>query len=76
MCIIEIAEVRFRRFKEVDADFAREEGEGDRSLDHWREVHRRFFSRSLARIGLNFAEDMMLVCERFRLVHRPGTGNI
>ena len=54
LCIIEIAEVRFRRFNEVDADFAREEGEGDRSLDHWREVHRRFFSRSLARIGLDF----------------------
>ena len=75
LCIIEVTEVRFRRFKEVDADFAREEGEGDRSLDHWREVHRHFFSRSLARIGLNFEEDVMLVCERFRLVHRPGIGN-
>ncbi len=56
LCIIEIAEVRLQRFNQVDADFAWEEGEGDRSLEHWREVHRFFFSRSLARIGLGFDE--------------------
>jgi uncharacterized protein YhfF len=75
LCVIEVTEVRLRRFQEVDADFAWEEGEGDRSLEHWREVHRYFFTRSLARIGQEFKDDMMLVCERFRLVHRPGTDN-
>jgi uncharacterized protein YhfF len=75
LCIIEVAEVRIRKFNEVQADFAWEEGEGDRSLEHWREVHRFFFSRSLAKIGLGFDEDMMLVCERFHLVHGPGISN-
>jgi uncharacterized protein YhfF len=62
-CVIETLEVTYRRFGEVDAAFASEEGEGDRSLDYWREAHRRYFGR----MG-RFSEDMMLMCERFRLV--------
>jgi uncharacterized protein YhfF len=62
-CVIESTEVTYRRFGEVDADFAFEEGEGDRSLDYWRDAHRRYFARQ----G-KFTEDMMLMCERFRLV--------
>ena len=75
LCIIEVTEVRIRGFNEVDADFAWEEGEGDRSLEHWREVHRFFFTRSLSRIGREFSEDMPLVCERFRVVFGPGISN-
>jgi uncharacterized protein YhfF len=62
-CVIETIEVAYRRFPEVDAAFAYEEGEGDRSLDYWRQAHRTYFSRQ----G-KFREDMMLMCERFRLV--------
>ena len=62
-CVIETTEVTYRRFGEVGADFAREEGEGDRSLDYWRQAHRTYFGR----LG-KFREDMMLMCERFRLV--------
>ncbi len=62
-CVIETLEVTYRRFGEVDAAFAYEEGEGDRSLAYWRDAHRRYFGRQ----G-KFSEDMMLMCERFRLV--------
>ncbi len=62
-CVIESVEVAYRRYNEVDAAFAHEEGEGDRSLAYWREAHRRYFGRQ----G-KFSEDMMLMCERFRLV--------
>jgi uncharacterized protein YhfF len=62
-CVIETTELTYRRFGEVDAAFAYEEGEGDRSLDHWRQAHRTYFGR----LG-RFSEDMMLMCERFRLV--------
>jgi uncharacterized protein YhfF len=62
-CVIESIEVSFRRYGEVDADFAHDEGEGDRSLAYWRDAHRRYFGR----LG-KFSEDMMLMCERFRLV--------
>ena len=70
LCIIETTEVTVRRFDEVDEEFAREEGEGDLSLEYWRGAHRRFFERTLPNIGRSFAEDMPLVCERFRVVYR------
>jgi uncharacterized protein YhfF len=62
-CVIETIEVSFRRYRDVDAAFASDEGEGDRSLAYWRSAHRRYFER----LG-RFSEDMMLMCERFRLV--------
>jgi uncharacterized protein YhfF len=62
-CVIESLEVTYRRYSEVDAAFAHDEGEGDRSLGYWREAHRRYFGR----LG-KFSEDMMLMCERFRVV--------
>jgi uncharacterized protein YhfF len=66
-CVIETFEVAIKRFSEVDAAFAHDEGEGDRSLAYWRREHERYFRRR----GL-FSEDMLLVCERFRLVEiRP-----
>lgn len=68
LCIIETTEVEVRPYNEVDARFAYEEGEGDRSLQHWRDEHWCFFTRSLAEIGREPTPGMPLVCERFRVV--------
>jgi uncharacterized protein YhfF len=70
LCIVETTEVEVRPYEEVDAQFAYEEGEGDRSLQYWREAHWRFFSRTLPNIGKEPAPDMPLVCERFRVVYK------
>jgi uncharacterized protein YhfF len=69
ICIIETIEVTLRRFNEVDAEFARAEGEGDLSLNYWCTAHKNFFSRVLPKIGREFSEDMPLVCERFKLLY-------
>ncbi len=72
LAVVETVELERRRFGEVDAAFAHDEGEGDRSLAHWRSAHRAYFTR----LG-QFAEDMPLYCERFRVVERipdPGEG--
>ena len=69
LCIIETTEVEVRPYEEVDARFAHEEGEGDRSLEYWREAHWNFFSRTLPKIGRKPSLDMLLVCERFRVIH-------
>jgi uncharacterized protein YhfF len=61
--VIETVELTQRRFDEVDAAFAHDEGEGDRSLASWREGHRVYFTRR----G-QYAPDMLLWCERFRVV--------
>lgn len=70
MCIVETIEVTICAFNEVDANFARAEGEDDLSLESWREGHKRFFTRTLAPIGRNFSEDMPLICERFRVIYK------
>jgi uncharacterized protein YhfF len=41
--IVETIEISIRKYNEVDADFAREEGEGDLSLDYWRKAHKKLF---------------------------------
>jgi uncharacterized protein YhfF len=61
--VIETVDVAVRRFHEVDAVFARQEGEGDLSPEQWRSGHEAYFRRK----G-DFSPDMELVCERFRLV--------
>jgi uncharacterized protein YhfF len=70
LCIVETVEVSIRKYNEVDADFARAEGEGDLSLNYWREAHRNFFSRVLPKFGKEFSEEMPLVCERFQVIYR------
>lgn len=70
MCVVETVEVTFRAFNEVDADFARAEGEDDLSLESWRAGHKRFFTRTLVSIGKEFSEDMPLVCERFKVIYK------
>lgn len=69
LCIVETVEVTVHKYNEVDADFARAEGEGDRSLAYWRDAHRRFFTRTMARIGREFSEEMPLICERFKRIY-------
>jgi uncharacterized protein YhfF len=61
--VLETVELTRRRFEDVDEGFAFDEGEGDRSLGHWRRAHTNYFTRR----G-EFAPGMELYCERFRLV--------
>ena len=65
LAVIETVELEQRRFDEVDAAFAYDEGEDDRSLASWREAHRRYFTR----LG-QYADNMLLYCERFRVIER------
>jgi uncharacterized protein YhfF len=68
--IVETTEVVIRAYQQVDARFARDEGEGDGSLAYWRRAHWEFFSRTLPAVGKAPSIDMPLVCERFRVVYR------
>ena len=70
LCIIETKGVEVKPYNEVGADFAHAEGEGDRTLEYWRDAHKRFFTREGAGEDSSFDETMPLVCERFELVYR------
>lgn len=74
LCVIETTEITIRAFNAVDAQFAYEEGEDDRTLASWRTEHQRYFTRTLAASGHTFAETMPLVCERFRLLYPKPAG--
>ena len=67
-CIIQTTEIRHLPFNKVDAQFAFDEGEGDRSLECWRDGHQTYFSREAAEHGFEFDEDSLVCCERFRLL--------
>ena len=69
LCIVETRDVEVKPYDSVDARFAYEEGEGDRSLEYWRDAHWRFFSLTLPSIGKEPTMDMPLVCERFRVIY-------
>jgi len=69
-CIIETIEVNLVPFKEVEEDFAYLEGEGDRTLEHWRKAHMEFFQRELKDHPIDFSEDMLVVCEKFKVVYK------
>jgi uncharacterized protein YhfF len=60
--VLETLELVQRRFEDVDAAFAFEEGEGDSTLAYCRQAHRDYFSRKN-----QFAEDM-LAAELFYFV--------
>jgi uncharacterized protein YhfF len=74
LCLIETTEVILKPFNTVDAQFAYDEGEGDRSFTYWREGHLHFFNRTCEELGCRFTEDMNVVCERFRLVYKSPAG--
>lgn len=68
VCAIESERVDHVRFGDVPEDFARAEGEGDGSLDDWREGHRRYFEAMAAEIGQPFDDDAIVFLERFKLL--------
>lgn len=70
VCIIQTMKVAVVPFDEVTAEHAYKEGEGDKSLDFWREVHEKFFTECLNDAGLKFSPDMKVVCEEFVVVFK------
>ncbi|MFI8368256.1 ASCH domain-containing protein [Streptomyces sp. NPDC085466] len=63
---IEITGVEVVPYREVTWEHAAAEGEGDRSLEEWRDGHSRFW----AGIGTPVADDTSVVCMRFQVVDR------
>ena len=53
----------------MSKEHAFKEGEGDRSLEHWREFHKKFFRECLEEYGLEFSENVKVVREEFKVVY-------
>ncbi|MTV73616.1 ASCH domain-containing protein, partial [Streptococcus pneumoniae] len=69
VCIVEITKVSVELFNQVSAQHAFKEGEGDKSLAYWRQVHEDFFRDCLGEAGLTFTPESKVVLEEFRKVY-------
>nr|WP_245862690.1 ASCH domain-containing protein [Sanguibacter antarcticus] len=69
--LIRTTEVEIVPFEAVTEDFAAAEGEGDRSLESWRDGHTSYFTRIL---GVpEVPADLQVVTERFVLLYPTTT---
>jgi uncharacterized protein YhfF len=64
LCVIRTTSVEVRRWADVDAGFAWDEGENDRTLEGWRAAHAWYF----ASIGRPVQDETLLVLERFERI--------
>ena len=67
--VIETVELWTMQFSEVDAAFAWDYGEGDRTLAWWQTHLWEYYAEECATLGRTPLPDMPLICERFRLVY-------
>ena len=70
VCIIQTVKVTVTEFKNVSEAHAFKEGEGDRTLVYWREVHEFFLRNELASVRREFDENTKVVCEEFEVVYQ------
>jgi len=68
VCITRTTKVYVTTFDAVSEEHAFKEGEGNRSLEYWRKVHKKFFADELETINRQFNERIELVCEEFEVV--------
>jgi uncharacterized protein YhfF len=74
LCVIETRRVDVVPYDQVSAEFAATEGEGDGSLQYWREAHWAYFGRECQRIGRVRDRKMPVVCRRFEVIFRGQGG--
>ncbi|WP_273568910.1 ASCH domain-containing protein [Maribacter halichondriae] len=67
-CIIETKKVILKPFFSIDDEYAKLEGEGDKSLKYWKEVHWDYYTRELEAFGRVPRESMIIVCQEFEKV--------
>ena len=70
ICIIKTTKVYSCQFLKVSEKHAFKEGEGDRSISYWREIHKNFFSTELKTHNIDFEEKTLIVCEEFKVVFK------
>ncbi len=69
VCVVQTTWIEVMRFGDVDAQFAREYGEGDRTLEGWRKMFRPYYAKACAALGREMSDDAPMVCERFRVIY-------
>ena len=66
--VIKTTRVEIVKFKDITAEYAFIEGEGDKRLAYWKEVHWAYYTREMVGHRQSPSLDMELVCEYFETV--------
>ena len=69
-CIVKTVRVANYRFADVPDEVAIAEGEGDSSLEFWRQTHIEFFTPYLQQWGVTDLDEAELITEYYELVFR------
>lgn len=68
--IIETTKVELTPYNKITSEFAKTEGEGDKSLEYWKKVHKAYYSREMQPYNEKFNENMIIVCEYFKTIFK------
>lgn len=66
--LVRVTDVYEKKFLEVPVSFSIQEGEGDQSLEFWRTAHYEYFVRQCEKLGIDWNDDHVVVCESFELI--------
>ncbi|WP_298923058.1 ASCH domain-containing protein [uncultured Allomuricauda sp.] len=67
-CVIRTTSVKLVPYFAVHSEHARLEGEGDKSIEHWRKTHWDYYTRELSEFNRTPLESMIIVFERFEKI--------
>jgi uncharacterized protein YhfF len=68
--VIKTVSLRRVKYRDVDADHAYWEGEGDRSLESYFREHDKYYKRRGEALGFEFNKDMLVDLSRFEIVYQ------
>lgn len=66
LAIVKTTGVKLTPMNEITEAFAIAEGDG--TYQNWWDIHEEFFRGKLNAVGLEFSEDLLLVCEHFEVI--------
>lgn len=67
--VIETIKIKPTPYNEITPEFAEIEGEGDKSLEYWKKVHKAYYQREMEPHGEKFDENMIIICEHFETIY-------
>lgn len=67
-CIVKTTAVKLKPYFSIDQEYANKEGEGDKSLAHWKKTHWDYYTRELNEFNREPRESMIVVCQEFEKV--------
>lgn len=71
MYLVRLTEVTVTPFNRVPETWAAVEGEGDSSLEWWRDAHWEYYTRQCRKWGVPWRDDYPIVCETWEVISDP-----